>query len=113
MTLVSTVRKNLPALVVGDNAVDASAKTFSFAPSETAEYRFASENGYMQAFDDQGGYMDGERNSLSLVLLGGKTYFVGYEYQGSWDGTAKNLLVEKLGTAVQASRTPRPTTRST
>ena len=101
---VSTVRKNLPALVVGDNAVDASAKTFSFAPSETAEYRFASENGYMQAFDDQGGYMDGERNSLSLVLLGGKTYFVGYSYQKTWDGTPQNLLVEKLGTAVQLYR---------
>ena len=101
---VSTVRKNLPALVVGDNAVDASAKTFSFAPSETAEYRFASENGYMQAFDDQGGYMDGERNSLSLVLLGGKTYFVGYSYQKTWDGTPQNLLVEKLETAVQLYR---------
>ena len=101
---VSTVRKNLPALVVGDNAVDASAKTFSFAPSETAEYRFASENGYMQVFDDQGAYLEGERNSLSLVLLGGKTYFVGYSYQKTWDGTPKNLLVEKLETAVQLYR---------
>ena len=101
---VSAVRADLPALVVGDNAADAQLKVFSFAPSETAEYRFASENGYMQVFDDQGEYLEGKFNSLSLVLVGGETYFVAYGYQKTWDGTPQNLLVEKLETIVQLYR---------
>jgi hypothetical protein len=101
---VSAVRADLQELVLGDNAVDASDKLFAFTPTETAWYRFSSENGILWVYDDQGDLVGWNRNSVSFALVGGETYFVEYEYQVSWGGTAKNLLVEKLETAVELYR---------
>ena len=101
---ISAVRADLPVLVVGDNAVDAEYKLFSFTPAETAEYVFSSENGYLDVYNDQGLWMDEGSDSLSIALVGGETYFVDYNFGNFWDGTAKNLRVEKSGTTVELYR---------
>ena len=94
----SLAPENYPKLVLGSNAVGPERELFSFTPSETGVYRFATSAGnlFIFVYDGHGQSVTGSYFAFTATLLAGQTYYV----DASRFVAAASFTLEKTDDAV-------------